>query len=389
MENTIENGSVNKLRIVDIKKKIVELGCKIPIGLKRDEMLRYLTVLEQTKKKENEKYMETSLPFQKRHPKQWVTYQPITFHPDIPYKQHLDLFGWAVVPIPNFNADYYCNDFWNFLENYNENIKRNEPTTWTNENLPVHINGIFKQYVGHTKWMWDIREKCVPIFQNLWETSELLTSFDGANFLHYNQNIENLPNEKKRIPPQLSNYPYKIRHWLHADSKRDQTDRCIQGVVTLTDSGPEDGGLIVLSQSHLYFNNYMARHPLEGYTWGYCDLNDPELCQLKIYKICAPKGHLILWDSKLFHANAPPTKNSQIYRMAAYVCMMPKSSCDDKTLTRRLNLYQHGRMTSHAPYGSWFKVEQQHAFVRGQPQKKKIENIEIAPLNSTQLSLVC
>ena len=47
----------------------------------------------------------------------------------------------------------------------------------------VHFNGIFKYYeVGHQRFAWLVRtnSKIINIFKNLWNTNELVTSFDGC-----------------------------------------------------------------------------------------------------------------------------------------------------------------------------------------------------------------
>ncbi len=195
----------------------------------------------------------------------------------------------------------------------------------------MNYHGIFKNYIGHEEFIWDTREKCFDIFKEIWQTEDLLCSFDGACFLPYKKRNSN-------------------KSWLHIDQSRYVGNpnggiQCVQGLVNLRDNGPNDGGLLLLEGSQNYYNGYMNRHPLEGFNAHFnIDLTDPEISTCRPIKICAPKGHILLWDGKMVHCNVPP-KNENGLRMCIYVSMQPSIFCDDKDRKKRITAAGKGRMT--------------------------------------------
>lgn len=118
------------------------------------------------------------------------------------------------------------------------------------------------------------------------------------------------------------------------------------------------------------------------------DLEDPLVqTRMPFVKPLCPAGHLILWDSRTFHANVYPQQDD---RMAVYVCMLPRKDCPETQRQKRIQLYEQGRMTSHWPYGKWLSVNGAHPkYTRDKPQPLlKDGKPEIATLNKTQQRLV-
>lgn len=284
--------------------------------------------------------------------------------------EHLITKGWSIVPIPDFDTSKYVNDFWNFLESCHPLFKRNDPKTWTNDKIPILLHGIFKQYIGHTKWIWEIREKCIPIFEQIWGTKDLLCSFDGACFLK--------PTTKDKLS--------KMKQWIHCDQGRFNMEFCcIQGLVNLLDNGPNDGGLVLVEDSQKYFTDYLERHPTDGIKWFKVNMNDPNISQLPIIKLCAPAGHMILWDSRVFHCNIQPTGDTP--RMCTYVSMGPRNGATTEELVNRINWYEKGSMSSHWVYGPWMTENAKDPHSYG-GQNNHPDELEIAVLNPVQRRLV-
>ena len=73
------------------------------------------------------------------------------------------------------------------------------------------------------------------------------------------------------------------------------------------------------------------------------------------YRIKCPKGSLVLWDSRLIHSGALPLKNrkNKNIRSIVYLCYMPRSLIDNKSINKILNkrkkAFEELRMTSHWP----------------------------------------
>jgi hypothetical protein len=64
-------------------------------------------------------------------------------------------------------------------------LDRNDIKTQSQaKNYPLVLHGGMIQYVGHSKSQWELRTICKPIFETLWEVSDLKSSFDGFCFMN-------------------------------------------------------------------------------------------------------------------------------------------------------------------------------------------------------------
>ena len=132
------------------------------------------------------------------------------FDGDIPYKDYselnetkggwrknLELFGVAVVPgvlNPQEIKDAQ-NGMLSTIEMLTsankrkpkQGFKREDPNTWSNHAkilVPSHGMTLNNYEVGHAQFVWDIRQKAKVIkpFVDIWDTDNLLVSFDGFSF---------------------------------------------------------------------------------------------------------------------------------------------------------------------------------------------------------------
>lgn len=82
-------------------------------------------------------------------------------------------------------AQYYVDKQVQWLQNFDLGYDPNDKTTWTAEHLPVSFKGgMYYAYAApHEKYAWEARTEpgVVDIFEKLWETKELICSFDGVN----------------------------------------------------------------------------------------------------------------------------------------------------------------------------------------------------------------
>ena len=89
----------------------------------------------------------------------------------------------------------------------------------------------------HETFAWDIRTEpgVVGAFEKVYETKDLIVSFDAMNLSFPNRN------DLKENKP-----------WPHQDQDRTRPGfRCLQGLVNLLPNGPDDGGLIVCKEAQL------------------------------------------------------------------------------------------------------------------------------------------
>lgn len=143
----------------------------------------------------------------------------------------------------------YQEKAYDWLKSFGTDLDFNNPETWIKENLPLQ-NGIraFGSYcVTHEKFMWDARMEpgVLRAFSEVRDTEELLISFGGLMIA--------LPN---RIDAPLRD------PWEHVDQHpRRRGLHCIQGIINLGVSGPEDGGLVVYPGSHKLHDEFFNTQP--------------------------------------------------------------------------------------------------------------------------------
>jgi hypothetical protein len=78
----------------------------------------------------------------------------------------------------------------------NTGIKRNDTNTWGNDRWPINYRGIKHFKSGHADFMWNLRCKpnILQVFRDLWETDNLLTSFDGFGVMTPHHTYKNTKN---------------------------------------------------------------------------------------------------------------------------------------------------------------------------------------------------
>ena len=335
MNQTVEN----------IKNECIRLGSKPPTGLKRNQLIYYKQMLDYSIA--NNIQLTTNIPKKKMIPTEnWVGnsdielyYQPIVRDKNIDWVEHFYTHGWTTVKVPNFDINGTTNEFIKWIESMDNNFNRYNTNTWNN--TPKRFNGIFKHYIGHEEFMWQTREAVYPLFSQLWNDNNLISSFDGACFMNNNNN--------------------KHKSWFHWDHSRwVGNNSTVQGFVNLLDNSSLDGGLVLLEGSHLVYDNYLARHPLEGHSpYFFVDITDPLLSICRPIKICADAGELVLWNSKMTHCNVTP-HNTNSARMCIYVSMQKRIAATQDELNKRIKAAENGRMTGHWCYGSDFNVNSVH-----------------------------
>ncbi len=276
---------------------------------------------------------------------------------------HLNVYGWTVVPkelsgISDQLVESVKDRFWNYASSFPTaegvpRLDRNNSATWIQTTAQKTNKGMFKNYIGHQDFMWDVRKACKGIFSQIYRTQDLVTSFDGGSLTY---------------PIQTQTY----KPWFHHDQPRTMKDfLCVQGVVCLTDSGPNDGGFAFMQpREHsvtTFFDVYIKRHPSHGIMWGKVDLTDNILINVPVRKVCARAGDVILFDSRLIHANVPSRGN---YRMCTYVSYQPRSRVSAEIAAKRLNAFQEDVMTGHWCYGEWFGLCGKNPNTFGQPLYK-------------------
>ena len=170
---------------------------------------------------------------------------------------------------------------------------------------------------GHQRHAWFIRTRpqVQDVFKKLWETDELIVSFDGSCY----------------IPKALQKAD---NIWTHTDqAPAFKGLKCYQGLVTLTSN--KERTLVVYEGSHLLHQPYFEeRGQNHKNNWNLIETEYLEEIQDKKRVLNIPGGSLVLWDSRTFHQNQYGKPGSE-ERLVQYVCYFPKNHPKNTTAMTR------------------------------------------------------
>lgn len=212
---------------------------------------------------------------------------------------------------------------------------------------PFSVNSLIQRYnSGNMHPSWFARLKSKKVFAQIWKTDKLLSSIDA---IAIGQPPEN-GKEQFQIPE---------NHWLHLDQSASREGlHAYQGAVYLETADEDDWTLHVLEGSHLHYNEFYqnnTRACMRSVTNNYYSFLDEEVEEMKL-KGCAskrvpvPKGGMVLWDSRLVHANASPVrgrKNASRWRFCVFVCMTPAIWASRDDMKKKKKAYEEACMTTH------------------------------------------
>ena len=274
-------------------------------------------------------------------------------------------YGVAVIP-SLLNADecaHMAEGMWEYLEHITKKfdvpIDRNDGSTYRSfsQLFPLHSMLIQRWGVGQAQFMWDLRTnpKIVEVFQRIWDTDDLLVSFDGASF---------------HLPPEVTGKGYleSVKNqWLHTDQSFTRNGfECIQSWMTAFPVNVGDATLTFLEGSHK-LHGECGKHFNITDTSDWHKLNDTEMkfytskgCVQK--SISCPAGSLVLWDSRTIHSGQESMKSRSEtnIRFVSYLCYMPRELATPSVLRKRRDAVTNLRTTNHwAVYPKLFPVQPQ------------------------------
>jgi hypothetical protein len=300
---------------------------------------------------------------------------------DPSYLKDLEELGYCVVPnvLSASEAKSLYERVWHeYIEKAWPNCRMDDRSNWK-EAFPLHGKlGIFAGPAGQTQVMWDLRQdpRIIDVFAHIWNTSSLIVSMDGLSFM---------------CPPEIREG--HIEPWPHVDQavlrRRDNSyahdnnppadfvsesslktkPYTVQGQFLFEDSFEGDGGFYCIPKSHLRFEEFAPaletldaqdlprdekkRMRFEYLTRFFCglDASGQPYC---MKHITAPRGSLILWDSRTVHWNQHPSKDRPYVeppkvRMVGYLCYVPKARLTEEGRIRRKEVFKVGVSTGHNP----------------------------------------
>ena len=198
----------------------------------------------------------------------------------------------------------------------------------------IDPHGIYKFHqVGHQEHAWYLRtrKKIISVFKKLWNTEDLIVSFDGCCY----------------IPKEFTK---KDKLWTHTDQSADSKGlQCYQSFVSLTKNCERT--IILYETSHLFHEDYFKEKNITGSkNWNLID--EAYLEKIKDAKrvLSVNPGDLVIWDSRTFHQNRYGEPNSE-ERIVQYLCYLPKSHIKNtkSQIEKRKKYFEELRTTSHWP----------------------------------------
>lgn len=183
------------------------------------------------------------------------------------------------------------------------------------------------------------------VFSDLWKTDKLLTSIDSIAIGR---------------PPEDGEEPFYSpeQQWLHVDqSAAREGVHAYQGAVYLETADDCDWTFCVMETSHLHLADFYIndeRSAIRSSFNNYCPMREDAVEWFKnkgcnIVRVAAPKGSMVLWDSRLVHANARPIQDRKHprWRYCVFVCMTPAIWANDEDMLLKKSAYNDVLMTSH------------------------------------------
>lgn len=276
----------------------------------------------------------------------------------------LEDLGYCVIPqiLPRVEAEILYKRVWHeYIENAWPKCRMNDRSNWKEE-FPIHDKyGIFKGPAGQIQVMWDLRQdpRIVNVFAKIWNTQDLIVSMDGLSFM---------------CPPEIRKGGFE--YWPHVDqpsstvsflseSSLKTNPHSIQGQFLFEDSFEGDGGFYCIPKSHLKFDQFALELKeeanIESWTYNNKFLLDffshskDESGNAYIMKhITAPRGSLILWDSRTVHWNQYPSENrpysdSPRIRMVGYLLYLPETRLTHQAKILRKEAFERGVTTGAIP----------------------------------------
>ncbi len=272
-----------------------------------------------------------------------------------------------------------------FIEKAWPNCKMDDRSNWK-EAFPMHNKaGIFAGPAGQIQVMWDLRQdpRIVEIFAHIWNTNDLLVSMDGICVMCPTRegNIVPWPHVDQAILRRQDGAAHSNNPPIDfiSESILKTQPYTIQGQFLFEDSFDGDGGFYCIPKSHLKFAEFAPlletlnnkempieekRKARQKILTDFFGSNENSYCKKHV---TAPKGSIILWDSRTVHWNQhaskdrPYSDNAKV-RMVGYLSYVPKSRLTDAGRILRKEAFEKGVATGHNPSNPELKYTKDHIY---------------------------
>lgn len=255
------------------------------------------------------------------------------------HREDLRKHGYTVVEkvVPESTCDTFVLEYRKWLAQFKDG-------EW-----PFTAHSLLQRYnTGNLETTWKARLSTKKLFSELWGTEKLLTSVDAIAIGR---------------PPESSeeNFSLPGQHWLHCDQDAQRKGlHAYQGGLYLEHADEDDWTFHTLKGSHAFLDEFYEcnkKAALRSNLNKYYHMKDENIEWFKnkgceSVRVPVPKGGMILWDSRLIHANARPKegrKHADRWRFVVFVCMAPAIWATDKDIEKKKEAYSAVAMTTHWP----------------------------------------
>ena len=262
-------------------------------------------------------------------------------NPDLDYKKHLERHGYVIIP------DILDDD--EIIESTKEFHKwRTSIPNLDNLHNLIEVAGIYKYHeVGHQRFAWLLRtnDKIINVFKKLWDTDELVCSFDGSCYYP-------------------SNYIGEETYWTHCDqSPLKRGLQCYQSFISLTSN--KERTFVVYDGSHKLNDEYNELYKTdEPSEFNVINKNYVDTIQYRKKLLSVKAGSLVIWDSRTFHQNTCGPSDCVEERIVQYLCYLPKN--DERNTQeeqeKRREYFRSYKTTPHLPYPITAIPKQSHYY---------------------------
>ena len=309
------------------------------------------------------------------------------------YLRDLEELGYCIIPhvISRAETEVLTQRVWHeFIEKAWPHCRMDDRSNWK-EAFPIHNQmGIFSGPAGQIQVMWDLRQdpRIVEIFAQIWNTKDLIVSMDGLSLMCPTEiraegRYEPWPHVDQTILRRQDNVAHNNNPPIGfvSESLLKTEPFTIQGQFLFEDSLDGDAGFYCIPKSHLKFSEFAphleALSALEipaaeksklkrAYLLDFFASSPNESMNPYTLKhITAPRGSLILWDSRTVHWNQTATTNRPYsdnpkVRMVGYLCYVPKIRLTHEAAARRREAFEAGVSTGHNPAYPELKATKDH-----------------------------
>jgi hypothetical protein len=238
-------------------------------------------------------------------------------------------YGYVIVPeaAPPENLRALVHAIWEFQERDPDDSR-----TWYRPadrlNGMPELNGSGMAEMYHHPVMWANRQlpRIHGAFADIWGTEELWVTIDRVNL--------NLPN---RPGFEFAGF----MHW-DVDTSLDPLPFDVQGVLSLTDTPPGQGGFQCVPGMPKRLAEWITTQPADR------DPHRPNLTGLTVETIDTKAGDLLIWNSLLPHGVSP--NESDRPRLAQYLSMSPAQEDNEAARQWRVDAWMHRKAPEGDPF---------------------------------------